>query len=147
MLLVEPGGEADALDQLIVVALLGELPSVEREAHLGGSHPPGRRRIVIVVEVRNNPVEHRYEAVVDGAFAGFTSYRLRPGVISFVHTEVDDAFAGHGVASVLIREALEDARRRGLEVLPFCPFVNSFIASHREFVDLVPGSRRQEFGL
>jgi predicted GNAT family acetyltransferase len=32
-------------------------------------------------------------------------------------------------------------------VLPFCPFVNDFIARHREYVDLVPENHRQEFGL
>jgi predicted GNAT family acetyltransferase len=101
----------------------------------------------VAVEIHDNPDEHRYEAVVDGALAGFAAYRTQPGLISFVHTQVEDAFEGHGVGSQLIREALEDAGRRGLEVLPFCPFVNSFIAEHREFVDLVPGSRRGEFGL
>jgi predicted GNAT family acetyltransferase len=74
-------------------------------------------------------------------------YRAQPGLIAFVHTEVEDRFEGHGVGSVLIREALEEARRRGFEVLPLRPFVNSFIAEHREFVDLVPGPRREEFGL
>jgi predicted GNAT family acetyltransferase len=107
-----------------------------------------RRSILIVaVQVQENPDEQRYEAVVDGEVAGFTAYRMQPGLISFVHTEVQDAFEGRGVGSILIREALEDVRRRGFEVLPFCPFVNSFIAEHREFADLVPGSRREEFGL
>jgi predicted GNAT family acetyltransferase len=103
--------------------------------------------VIVAVQVHDNPDEQRYEAVVDGEVAGFTAYRAQPGLIAFVHTEVEDAFAGHGVGSILIREALDDARRRGVEVLPFCPFVNSFIAEHREFVDLVPGSRRKEFGL
>lgn len=99
------------------------------------------------MEVRDNPDEQRYEAVADGELAGFAAYRTQPGLIVFVHTEVEDAFKGHGIGSILIREVLDDARRRGLEVLPFCPFVNSFIAEHREFVDLVPGPRREEFGL
>jgi predicted GNAT family acetyltransferase len=103
--------------------------------------------VIVAVEVHDNPDEQRYEAVVDGALAGFAAYRTQPGVIAFVHTEVEEAFEGHGVGSILIREALEDATRRGVEILPFCPFVNSFIAEHREFVDLVPGSRREEFGL
>jgi predicted GNAT family acetyltransferase len=103
--------------------------------------------IVAVVEVHDNPDEQRYEAVIDGVLAGFAAYRTQPGVIAFLHTEVEDAFEGHGVGSTLIREALEDATRRGVEILPFCPFVNSFIAEHREFVDLVPRSRREEFGL
>ena len=103
--------------------------------------------MVVTVEVRDSPDELRYEAVVDGELAGFAAYSTQPGLIVFVHTEVKDGFEGHGVGSILIRDALDDARRRGFEVLPFCPFVNSFIAEHREFVDLVPGSRRQEFGL
>jgi predicted GNAT family acetyltransferase len=106
-----------------------------------------RSMVIVAVEVHDNPDEHRYEAVADGELAGFAAYRTQPGLIAFVHTEVKDAFEGHGIGSILIREALEDARGRGFEVLPFCPFVNSFIAEHREFVDLVPGSRREEFGL
>ena len=103
--------------------------------------------VVVTVEVHDNPDAQRYEAVVDGELAGFAAYSTQPGLIAFVHTEVKDAFEGHGVGSILIREALDDARRRGFEVLPFCPFVNSFIVEHHEFVDLVPGSRREEFGL
>jgi uncharacterized protein len=103
--------------------------------------------VVVSVEVHDNADEQRYEAVVDGELAGFTAYHTQPGLIAFLHTEVKDAFEGQGVGSILVREALDDARRRELDVLPFCPFVNSFIAEHREFVDLVPASRREEFGL
>ena len=103
--------------------------------------------MIVAVEVNDNPDEQRYEAVLDGELAGFAAYRAEPGLIAFVHTEVETAFEGHGVGSTLIRQALEDVRRRGFEVLPFCPFVHSFIVEHREFVDLVPGSRREEFGL
>ena len=62
-----------------------------------------------------------------------------PGLIAFVHTEIDEAFQGQGLADKLIRFALEDARKPGLAVLPFCPFVNAFIERHREFEALVPG--------
>jgi uncharacterized protein len=103
--------------------------------------------VIVAVQVHDNPDEQRYEAAVDAELAGFAAYRTEPGLMAFVHTEVKDAFEGQGVGSILIREALDDARRRGFEVLPFCPFVNSFIGGHREFVDLVPGSRREEFGL
>jgi predicted GNAT family acetyltransferase len=47
----------------------------------------------------------------------------------------------------LIRFALEDARARRLAVLPFCPFVKSFIERHREFEELVPEAYREQFGL
>ena len=102
---------------------------------------------VAAIEVRDNPPQERYEATVDGTPAGFAEYRQKPGLIAFIHTEVDQAFEGHGVASTLIQDALEDARRRGLAVLPFCPFVNAYIQEHREYVELVPESRREAFGL
>ena len=108
---------------------------------------PVMEGVTVSVAVHDNPDARRYEATVDGALAGFAAYRTQPGLIAFMHTEVEEAFEGHGVGSILIREALDDARRRGFEVLPFCPFVKSFIAEHREFVDLVPASRREEFGL
>jgi len=89
----------------------------------------------------------RYEIRLDGELAGFAQYRLRPGLIAFVHTEIDDRFGGRGLASRLIAFALDDARERHLEVLPFCPFVNGYIQRHREYVDLVPEERRSAFDL
>jgi predicted GNAT family acetyltransferase len=83
----------------------------------------------------------------DGNLAGFAQYRSRPGLIAFIHTEVDEAHEGEGLGSKLVAYALDDARARGLEVLPFCPFVNAFLQRHPEYVDLVPESRREAFAL
>lgn len=89
----------------------------------------------------------RYEVRVDGRLAGFVKYDLRPGSIELVHTEVNDEFEGRGLGSQLISFALEDARERGLAVLPFCPFVNDYVHRHSQYVDLVPEGRRPDFGL
>jgi predicted GNAT family acetyltransferase len=99
------------------------------------------------IEVVDAPDRRRYEISVNGAVAGFTEYRTRPGLIAFIHTEVDPAFQGRGLGDRLIRFALEDARARGLAVLPFCPFVRAFIERNEEFRDLVPEHRREQFGL
>lgn len=99
------------------------------------------------IAVADNPREERYEVRAEGELAGFAQYRLRPGLIAFIHTEVDDRFEGRGLAGRLIAFALDDARGRGLEVLPFCPFVNGYIQRHREYLDLVPESRRAAFDL
>ncbi len=99
------------------------------------------------IEVADAPDRERYELSIDGEVVGFTAYRARTGLIAFVHTEVDERLQGHGLADRLIRFALEDARARGLAVLPFCPFVKAFIERHREFEALVPDSYREQFGL
>src|SRR5436305_14094686 len=99
------------------------------------------------IEVANAPDRDRYEISIDGEIAGFTAYRARPGLIEFIHTEVDERFQGRGLADRLIRFALEDARAQGLSVLPFCPFVKAFIDRNREFAALVPERNRAQFGL
>jgi uncharacterized protein len=99
------------------------------------------------IKVANAPERERYEISIDGKVVGFTAYRVRPGLIAFVHTEVDERLQGRGLADRLIRFALEDARARGLAVLPFCPFVKAFIERHREFEALVPDTYREQFGL
>ena len=99
------------------------------------------------VAIADAPERERYEIYVDGELAGFTEYKARPGIIAFIHTEVDEGFQGRGLGDRLIAYALDDARKRELAVLPFCPFVRSFIQSHPDYVDLVPASQREAFEL
>ena len=99
------------------------------------------------IELADARERDRYEVSVDGEVVGFSAYRARPGLIAFVHTDVDKRFRGRGIGDQLIRFALEDARARGLSVLPFCPFVKAFIEGHREFEELVPETYREQFGL
>ena len=88
-------------------------------------------------EVTDAPERSRFEITVDGALAGFAFYRLRPGHITFVHTEIDDAYGGRGLGGQLARAALDAARARGLVVRPDCPFIKSWIAKHPEYAALV----------
>ena len=87
-------------------------------------------------EVRNNEAAHRYELEVDGQRA-IAEYRLRPGRISFTHTEVPDALEGRGIGTRLVKAALDDARAKGLKVVPACPFVKHYIDKHSEYADLL----------
>ena len=99
------------------------------------------------IEVRDAPEHERYEVTLDGDLAGHLDYMLREGLIALVHTEVEERYEGHGLGSQLIKFALDDARRRKLAVLPFCPFVKSYLERHPEYTDLVPAEMRARFGL
>ncbi|MFF5406452.1 GNAT family N-acetyltransferase [Streptomyces misionensis] len=79
---------------------------------------------------------HRYEILVDGELAGFTEYLDRDEQRVFYHTEVGDAYAGQGLASRLVEQALTDVRRAGKRVVPVCPYVAAFLRKHEEFADI-----------
>lgn len=97
--------------------------------------------------VVDNAGAHRFEVLVDGAVAGYAEYRRRGGSVAFTHTVVDGAFEGRGLGSALARGALDAVRVEGSAVLPFCPFIRSWIQRHPEYIDLVPEARRAGFGL
>jgi predicted GNAT family acetyltransferase len=99
------------------------------------------------VVVGDAPERKRFVATLDGEAAGFIVYRLRPGLLALIHTEVEERFEGHGIGGRLARFALDQARAESLQVLPFCPFVNDWIKRHPEYVDLVPPAYRANFDL
>jgi uncharacterized protein len=93
----------------------------------------------VSLQIDDNPEEHRYEALLDGELAGFIQYRLQDGRMTMVHTEVDPAYEGQGVGSELAKVALEDARERGLKLVPLCPFIAGYVMRHPDrYLDLVP---------
>lgn len=97
--------------------------------------------------VADNPAEHRFEIRADGALAGFAAYRSGQREYVFTHTEIDPAYEGKGLGSVLVRGALDALRSRGLGAVPVCPFVLRFVRRHEDYLDLVPARDRDRLGL
>ena len=79
--------------------------------------------------------EGRFVAVLDDA-EGRLDYRLSPGRMTIVHTEVDPALEGRGVAGALVRAALDHARTSGLKVDAECAYARSYLDRHPETASL-----------
>ncbi len=86
-------------------------------------------------KVVDNTEEHRYELLLDGQRVGVERYLDLDGQRVFYATEVDPAFGGRGLASVLIHDALTDAVGQGKRVVPVCPFVVRYVGKHHDFDD------------
>ncbi len=87
-------------------------------------------------QVRDNRAEQEFTLEVDGETA-VAAYQREGDTIVFTHTAVPRRIEGRGVASRLIRGALDAARDQGLKVVPQCTFVRAYIERHPEYRDLV----------
>ena len=85
--------------------------------------------------VRDNKAKSRFELDVEGAVA-FANYRRTPDTVIITHTETPRALRGRGIASELVRGALELTRADGLKVIAGCGFVVDYLQKHPEFADL-----------
>ena len=89
------------------------------------------------VEREDGPSKGRYRLVVDGHEAVMTYSRAGEGLIIIDHTEVPAALRGRKVGERLVRQAVEDARRDGVTILPLCPFAKAQIERRPEWQDVV----------
>jgi uncharacterized protein len=84
------------------------------------------------LDVTDAPERRRYEGRLDGELAAIAEYRVADGLVTFIHTEVMPEFEGKGVASALVRSALEDVRAHGRRVRAVCPFVAGYVERHSD---------------
>lgn len=93
--------------------------------------------------VRHNSSRCRYELELEGSVCGSASYVDAGDRQIFTHTEIDDSLEGQGLGSLLLRESLEDVRRRGKRVVAQCPFVAAYIERHPQWQELVDDPQGQ----
>lgn len=85
--------------------------------------------------MHNSPLQ-RFELQAEGGLA-FASYVREGSRVIFDHTYVPDAFRGKGVAAMLVRVALEEARQQHWKIIPRCSYVAAFIERNPVYADLV----------
>ncbi len=84
------------------------------------------------VAVIDDLQHQRFVLRSDGGPEAELIYRLEPGRLILVHTEVPDALGGHGIGGQLVEAALDRARAGALTVAPWCPFARGWMRRHPE---------------
>ncbi|MBS9719518.1 N-acetyltransferase [Tianweitania sp. BSSL-BM11] len=103
-------------------------------------HPEPKRTIqptIEAVEREDGPAKGRYRLVIEGAEAEMTYSRAGERLIIIDHTEVPSVLRGRKVGERLVRQAVEDARRDGISIMPLCPFAKAQIERHPEWQDVL----------
>ena len=88
-----------------------------------------------MTSVRDNKAKSRFELDV-GSDIAFANYRLTPSAVIITHTETPRALRGRGIASELVKGALELIRADGRKVIAGCGFVLDYLDKHPEYADL-----------
>jgi len=90
------------------------------------------------LRVVHDPENDRYVLLRDGVEIGQTVYdRPEPGMIEFLHTEIDRSLQEHGLGTALATGALDDVRANSTDrVSAICPFISGFMRKHPEYADL-----------
>ncbi len=86
--------------------------------------------------IRDNKAQSRFELDAGDATA-FADYRLTPTAVIITHTETPRALRGRGIASELVKGALESIRADRRKVIAGCGFVADYLRKHPEYADLV----------
>ena len=84
----------------------------------------------------DNAAQSRYEVDLGSGVAAFADYQTDGITLRLTHTEVLPGNEGTGLGSRLARLVLDDARKRGLHVVPVCSFMKTWIERHPDHADL-----------
>jgi len=85
--------------------------------------------------VRDNAAINRFELEIDGGVA-FANYRRTATADIITHTETPRSLRGRGIASQLVKGALDLIRADGRKVVAGCSFVVDYLQKHPEQADL-----------
>ena len=80
----------------------------------------------------DNQDRKQFELIVEGHIARI-EYMIMANKIFLTHTEVPAELEGKGIGSIIVKLALEEVEKRGLKLIPLCPFVGKYITRHPEW--------------
>ncbi|AKM06385.1 GNAT family N-acetyltransferase [Pelagerythrobacter marensis] len=97
---------------------------------------PDQRHITVALE--DGERHGRYVGRVAGfdAEGEITFTRRGSDLISADHTGVTDELRGTGLAAAMVEYLVADARARGFQIIPICPYVRARYEKHPEWRDV-----------
>jgi predicted GNAT family acetyltransferase len=89
------------------------------------------------MQIEHEEKENRFVVHLDDEDAELTYLRVGSKLMDIQHTYVPESARGQGIAEELAEAAFRYARARGYRVVPTCPFVRRWLATHPEEAKLV----------
>ena len=77
----------------------------------------------------------RYYIVHPSGESELTYSVMSAKLVIAAHTQVASGHEGEGIGLMMLREMIADARSKGFQIVPLCPFVNAQRRKHPEWAD------------
>lgn len=88
------------------------------------------------IPLQDNKELQQFEMNINGYIA-LIAYEQQGDVLALTHTEVPEELEGKGVGSVLVEKTLHYIESKKQQIIPLCPFVQSYIKRHPEWERIV----------
>lgn len=90
----------------------------------------------VSIPIKDNKEEERFELIVDG-IPSIVEYKQKGKDIYLTHTEVPESQEGRGIAAALVEKVLTEIENSGQQMIPLCPYVQSFLKRHPDWQRIV----------
>ncbi|MET0452271.1 MAG: GNAT family N-acetyltransferase [Mycobacterium sp.] len=87
--------------------------------------------------------DSEFTVAVEGNPVGLMKFLDHDGQRVFYHTEVESAFEGRGLATLLIGEGLAATRTDGKRIVAVCPMVSAYVKKHHDYDEVIDRPTRE----
>ena len=89
------------------------------------------------VKIFDKTAARRWETWVGDDLAGLLDYRVDGDRVAFVHAEIYPRFEAQGLATRMVKSALDAVIADGRQIVPKCRFVAEFIDENPSYAEHV----------
>ena len=89
------------------------------------------------LNIQHDTVNHKFFVFTAGK-ESLMEYRvINENTLDYFHTFTPPELRGQGIAEKIVRVALDYAKQNNFKIIPSCPYVAKFVASHSEYQSLI----------
>ena len=76
-------------------------------------------------------------AYLDQVQAGECQFEIKEDKWYIVHTGVRPEYGGRGIAKLLVKCIIDEARKRGKKIVPICSYAQKMMLNNEEYKDVL----------
>ena len=76
-------------------------------------------------------------AYLDQVLTGECQFEIKEDKWYIVHTGVRPEYGGRGIAKLLVKRIIEEARKRGKKIVPICSYAQKMMLNNDEYKDVL----------